>query len=112
MGMVDVVVAGQRMDENAVLAAIEHEPGHETRKILDGEGDLVHADRVRSDWPVMPISELCPRELRRDAPTNHGSVLARCRIVVEMGVVTSDRRWIELAISHPAMLAGRRARRR
>src|SRR5205085_956639 len=63
MSVIGVIVAGQRMDQHVVAAAVEHQPGHETGEIADGEGDLVHADRVRPDRPVMPIAEPRLREL-------------------------------------------------
>src|SRR5437899_2211878 len=55
--MVPARVGGIRMDQNAEIAVVEHQPRDQLGKYLAGKGHLVHGLIVRADLDVVPASE-------------------------------------------------------
>src|SRR2546429_3392129 len=88
--MIPSRVGSIRMDQNAEIAVVEHQPRDQLGKYVAGKGHLVHGLIVRTDLDVVP-----PPKRDREALADPGAQLLglgprRRRIVVDMGVVARD----------------------
>ena len=72
--MVPARIGRVRMDQNAQIAMVEHQPGHQFGEYLAGKGHLVHGLIVRTDLDVVPAPE---RD--REALADPGCATARPR---------------------------------
>src|SRR5712671_7982877 len=100
-GMVDIVVAGLRVQQDGQAVAVEHQPGQERAEERARKRDLVHRMRMRPDQRVVPAAERRRGERRRHPLAQPGRpVTGRRRIVIDVGVIGRDDRGIH----------GRRAR--
>src|ERR1044072_4339051 len=92
-GVIGVAVAGLRMNQNIEAAAVKHQPWHEAAEFLGSERNLIHRDRVRPYRYIAPPAEFACEATRdllaqalRDGPAS--------RVVIDMNVITADRRQI------------------
>src|SRR5712672_2667409 len=96
VGMVDIVVAGLRVQQDGQAVAVEHEPGQERAQQRARKRDLIHRLRMRPDQRVVPAAERGLGECGRHPLAQPGRpVAARRRIVIDVGVIGRDDRGID-----------------
>ena len=87
-----VVARRQRVGvhQHVEIVAVEHQPGHEAREHLGGEGHLVHRRGVRAHRHVVPAAQLHDEALGDALAQRLGLGSRARRVVVHMRVVAQD----------------------
>jgi hypothetical protein len=111
-GVIAIGILGLRMDEDAQPGAVEHEKRHEAGKFLDRKRDLIHRDRMRADRLVMPAPQHGGEALANLFAQSLGTsaTLQVMRIVIDMGVIALNARWV--LEGHGAMIVETRRRKK
>src|SRR6516225_8608458 len=88
--MISNTVVGKRVDQDVQILAVKHEPGNECREIFHREGHLIHRDRMRPDWLIMPVSDPSTRKTLADRRPQLLGDAPGTRSIIKVRVITLD----------------------
>jgi hypothetical protein len=88
--MIAAWIGRVRMDQNAQLAVVKHQPRHQRRKDVRGKGHLKHGPIVGTDLDVMPASKRDRKAFANPCAQALRFRARGLRIVIDMSMITCD----------------------
>jgi len=89
LGVIGKIIAGFRVHQNRKILPVERHPGHQFGEHIRFEGNLIEANRMRTERLVMPAAKHCI-EARADAPPQPRSGFLGVGVVIYVGVIALD----------------------